>query len=115
MDKPAVAGVEISADVLVLAFAHGQLRSSEFPNTTAGHQQMLRWLRQHAAQVRLCMESTGLYGLDAALALHQQPGIEIMVANPRSVRHFGCAMIGSSRFPSQQRFPEIMLAHQERI
>ena len=42
MDKPAVAGVEISADVLVVAFDNGQLRSSEFPNSAAGHQQMLR-------------------------------------------------------------------------
>ncbi len=97
MHKQAVAGVEVSADVLVVAFDNGQMRSSEFPNTTAGHQQMLRWLRKQAAQVRLCMESTGLYGLDAALALHQQPGIEIMVANPRSVRHFGCAMMQRSK------------------
>ena len=28
-----------------------------------------------AAQVRLCIESTGLYGLDAALVLQQQPGV----------------------------------------
>lgn len=97
MHKQAVAGVEVSAEVLVVAFDNGQMRSSEFPNTTAGHQQMLRWLRKQAAQVRLCMESTGLYGLDAALALHQQPGIEIMVANPRSVRHFGCAMMQRSK------------------
>lgn len=97
MHKQAVAGVEVSADVLVVACDNGQMRSSEFPNTTAGHQQMLRWLRKQAAQVRLCMESTGLYGLDAALALHQQPGIEIMVANPRSVRHFGCAMMQRSK------------------
>ncbi len=97
MDKPAVAGVEVSAEVLVLAFDNGQLRLSEFPNTAAGHQQMLRFLRKDCAQVRVCMESTGLYGLDAALALHQQPGIEIMVANPRSVRHFGCAMMQRSK------------------
>ena len=97
MHKQAVAGVEVSADVLVVAFDNGQMRSSEFPNTTAGHQQLLRWLGKQAAQVRLCMESTGLYGLDAALALHQQHGIEIMVANPRSVRHFGCAMMQRSK------------------
>jgi transposase len=97
MDKPAVAGIEVSADVLVVAFDNGQLRSSEFPNTAAGHQQMLRFMRKHAAEVRVCMESTGLYGLDAALTLHQQSGIEIMVANPRSVRHFGCAMMERSK------------------
>ena len=97
MDKQAVAGVEVSADVLVVAFDNGQLRSCEFPNNAGGHQQMLRFLRKHATQVRACMESTGLYGLDAALVLHRQPGIEIMVANPRSVRHFGCAMMKRSK------------------
>jgi transposase len=97
MDKPAVAGIEVSAEVLVVAFDNGQMRSSEFANTAAGHQQMLRWLRRHATEVRVCMESTGLYGLDAALALHQQSGIEIMVANPRSVRHFGWAMMERSK------------------
>jgi transposase len=97
MDKQAVAGVEVSADVLVVAFDNGQLRSCEFPNNAVGHQQMLRFLRKHATQVRACMESTGLYGLDAALVLHRQPGIEIMVANPRSVRHFGCAMMQRSK------------------
>lgn len=97
MDNFAVAGVEVSADVLVIAFDNGQLRSTEFPNTAAGHQKMLRWLARHAVQLRVCMESTGLYGLDAALALHQQPGIQIMVANPRSVRHFGCAMMERSK------------------
>jgi transposase len=97
MDKQAVAGVEVSADVLVVAFDNGQLRSCEFPNNALGHQQMLRFLRKHATEVRACMESTGLYGLDAALALHSQSGIEIMVANPRSVRHFGCAMMQRSK------------------
>lgn len=97
MDKQAVAGVEVSAEVLLVAFDDGQLRSSEFANTVAGHQQLLRFLRKHATQIRVCMESTGLYGLDAALSLHRQPGIEIMVANPRSVRHFGCAMMQRSK------------------
>jgi transposase len=96
MDKQAVAGVEVSAEVLVIAFDDGQLRLTEFANTAVGHQQLLRFLGKNAAQVRVCMESTGLYGL-AALALHPQPGIEIMVANPRSVRHFGCAMMERSK------------------
>jgi len=31
MDKPAVAGIEVSADVLILALGNGQLRSQSFP------------------------------------------------------------------------------------
>jgi hypothetical protein len=54
MDNPAVAGIEVSADVLVLAFDNGQLRSTEFPNTAAGHQHMLRFLHKNATQVSFC-------------------------------------------------------------
>lgn len=92
------AGVEVSAKVLVVALRiNGQLREHEFANTAAGHQQLVNWLHKHSQQVRVCLESTGLYGLDAAIALQAQAGIEVMVANPRSVRHFGQAMMNRSK------------------
>lgn len=97
MDKLAVAGVEVSADVLLVVVDDGQLRSSQFPNTAAGHRQLLRFLRKSSRLVRVCLESTGLYGLDAALALEAQQGIELMVANPRAVRHFAQAMMRRSK------------------
>jgi transposase len=98
MDKFDAAGVEVSAKVLVLALkSQGQMRSSEFPNTAAGHKQVIRYLRRYSQSVRVCMESTGLYGLDLALALQAEKGLEIMVANPRSVRHFGDAMMKRSK------------------
>ena len=98
MDKLDVAGVEVSAKVLVIALKNnGQMRSSEFPNTAAGHKQVIRYLRRYSHRVRACMESTGLYGLDLALALQAEKGAEIMVANPRSVRHFGEAMMQRSK------------------
>jgi len=43
------------------------------------------------------MESTGLYGRDLALALSGQEGLEVMVANPRAVRHFAQAMMKRSK------------------
>jgi transposase len=43
------------------------------------------------------MEATGLYGLDLALALSEQEGVEVMVANPRAVRHFAQAMMQRSK------------------
>jgi transposase len=47
--------------------------------------------------VRVCLESTGLYGLDLALALSAQEGIQVMVANPRAVRHFATALMKRSK------------------
>lgn len=98
MDKYAVAGVEVSAKVLIVALkSDGQIRWAEFANDGAGHKQVVRYLRRVGRPVRVCMESTGLYGLDLALAVQAEEGLEIMVANPRSVRHFGEAMMKRSK------------------
>jgi transposase len=68
----------------------------EFPNTREGHQAVLRFLARCARPVRVAMESTGLYGLDLALTLHQA-GVAVMVANPRAVRHFAQALLQRSK------------------
>jgi len=91
-------GIEVSRQVLVVALRledHDQpLR--EFPNTPAGHQALLRYLARSGRSVRVAMESTGLYGLDLALTLHQA-GVAVMVANPRAVRHFAQALLQRSK------------------
>jgi len=51
------------------------------------------------------MESTGLYGLDLALTLHQA-GVAVMVANPRAVRHFAQALLQRSK--NDQRDAEVL-------
>jgi len=91
-------GIEVSADLLVVALRRpGQAAGRrEFPNTPDGHQALLRYLERSAGRVRVCMESTGLYGLDLALTLHQA-GVAVMVANPRAVRHFAQALLQRSK------------------
>lgn len=99
MDKFDPCGIEISAEELVVALARdGQpepLRS--FPNTGTGHARLLRYLAGTGSRVRVVLESTGLYGLDLALALSRHRPIEIMVANPRAVRHFASALMQRSK------------------
>ena len=91
-------GIEVSQHTLVVALRardHDEpLR--EFPNTPQGHQALLRFLERAAGPVRVALESTGLYGFDLALALHQA-GVAVMVANPRAVRHFAQAMMQRSK------------------
>jgi transposase len=91
-------GIEVSARTLLVALGRedrAPLRR-EFPNTAEGHQAVLRFLERSGRPVRVVMESTGLYGLDLALCLHQA-GLELMVANPRAVRHFALAMMKRSK------------------
>ena len=91
-------GIEVSQLTLLVALRCGDRDESprEFPNTAEGHQGVLRFLARSGRRVQVAMESTGLYGLDLALALHQA-GVALMVANPRAVRHFAQAMLQRSK------------------
>lgn len=87
MDNLEACGIEVSAQELVVAWAGKKagVRLLRFANTAAGH------------RVRACLEATGLYGLDVALALSRSTAVEVMVANPRAVRHFAQAMMQRSK------------------
>ncbi len=56
-----------------------------------------RAVRRRGRKVRVCLESTGTYGLDLALALHRAVGIEVMVLNPRAARNFAKALMRRSK------------------
>lgn len=75
----------------------GEVQLQRFANTAAGHRALLGTLTRGGKRVRVCMEATGMYGLDVALLLSAQQGIELMVANPRAVRHFAKAAMQRSK------------------
>ena len=91
-------GIEVSQHTLLVALRLGDHDEAprEFPNTREGHQAVLRFLERAGRPVRVVMESTGLYGLDLALTLHQAR-VAVMVANPRAVRHFAQALMRRSK------------------
>ncbi len=93
------AGIEVSSKELLVALRRGEqtLPLQSFPNTPEGHRAVARYLARQGRRVRVCLESTGVYGLDLALRLHQHPGLEVMVANPRAVRHFAHALMERSK------------------
>jgi transposase len=91
-------GVEVSAEKLHVLWRSGSRQSRRvFSNDAAGHGALRGWLLGGPQKVRVCMESTGLYGLDVALALSGQEQLEVMVANPRAVRHFAAAQMRRSK------------------
>lgn len=93
------AGIDVSAEELTVALRRdGQRRAPRsFPNTPEGHRAICRYLAKAGYLVRVCSESTGLYGLDLSLALSACQGIQVMVANPRAVRRFAEAMGNRSK------------------
>jgi transposase len=98
MDKLEMCGIEVSARELVVALGEqrGGTRLRRFANSPVGHGALLRVLKR-VGKVRVVLEATGLYGMDVALALSAEQGIELMVANPRAVRHFAQAMMQRSK------------------
>lgn len=98
MSKPAAlavyVGVDVSAKTLAVALQRGENAPTYFevPNDPQGHRDLLkRALQGHAGRARCVVEATGLYSLDLALALRANPRVELMVANPRAVRHYAKA------------------------
>jgi len=92
-------GIEVSAKQLVVRLRRDEKLEPwrSFDNTPQGHALVVRYLRRAGRVVRVCLESTGLYGLDLALTLLAAEGLEVMVANPRAVRNFAKALMQRSK------------------
>jgi transposase len=113
---PVFVGIDVSARTLVVALKldhqPGRQRR-EFLNTAVGHEGLIQWLSKSATAVQVCIEATGLYSLDLALALHRAEGIEVMVANPRAIADFAKALLQRSK--TDQLDAEVMLEFARRM
>lgn len=87
------AGIDVSSYKLDLC---GSSKAT-YENTPKGHQQIIQSLTRGGRKARVCLEATGNYGLDLALALDRAEGIEVMVVNPRAGHHFARAMMKRSK------------------
>lgn len=89
-------GIDISKDCLdICCHTNGREQQRRFPNTSAGHQALIDWLGN--GPIRACIEASGRYGLDIALALSEAEDIQVMVANPRAVKNFREASMRRSK------------------
>jgi transposase len=88
-----VAGIDVGCEKAVSAVGKdGRLQKArEFANDAAGHAALINAL-QNARVTRVCVEATGVYHVDLAVALHDA-GFEVMVVNPKAARRFAEAMM----------------------
>lgn len=93
------AGCDVSKDHLDVALhqASGRRCRKQFANTSAGHQQLIRWVVRDGLPVRIGVEATGTYSLDLTLALDAEEQVQLMVINPRATRRFAEAQIQRSK------------------
>jgi transposase len=86
-------GVDVDSEALVCVMqrAGQRLPLARFANTAAGHKKFIRWATKGARPARVCLEATGIYSLEFALALHHAKNVEVMVVNPRAIKDFARA------------------------
>jgi transposase len=86
-------GVDVDSRELVCAMQHAGQRvpPATFANTATGHKKFIRWVTKGALSARVCLEATGIYSLEFALALHHAKNVEVMVVNPRAIKDFARA------------------------
>lgn len=94
MKGESLVGIDVAARTLSVSGYRGKgVEVAEFENTAEGHKKLIRWAGKGGRRVRACLEATGVYHFELALALHRHPRVEVMVANPRATRHFAEAQM----------------------
>lgn len=86
-----VVGIDVSKKTLDVALLNvgAKPQHKVFSNDGVGHQALLAWLIEHRAQaVHACLEATGTWATDAALALHAA-GHRVSLVNPAQIHAFG--------------------------
>jgi transposase len=93
-------GIDVSAKKLDVAYRNSKrgIERQTFDNESIGHAELVRHLSKRAGGkvIRVVLESTGVYGLDLALAL-DRASFEVMVANPRASSNFAKATMQRSK------------------
>jgi transposase len=83
------AGLEIGSRELVVSMNGA---CNRFSNDAEGHRKLLRYVTSQGS-VRVCLEATGNYHLDVALALHRDDRVQVQVLNPWVARRFAEARL----------------------
>lgn len=88
-----VAGIDVADKTLAVVIRTDEKNAKveDFANTPSGHQALLIRLTQ-AGVARVCLEATGAYHLDLALAL-DAGGLALMVVNPKAAKRFAEALM----------------------
>jgi transposase len=94
----AVLGIDVAKETLVVALLGSATpRKRSFPNTPAGHQELLTWLsKQHLSEIQACLEATGNYGEAIAEALHEA-GYWVSVVNPARIAAYAKSRLARNK------------------
>lgn len=96
--KPTVfAGIDVGAEELVLVIQKNgkPFNPQTFANTPAGRIRLVKKLIKLPGII-VCLEATGIYHFDLAIALHDA-GVSLMVVNPKASHNFAKVLMKNSK------------------
>lgn len=87
-------GIDVGAKELVVVISRKGLlgKAKTFDNTASGHQALIDYINPKKHTPRVCMEATGIYHFDLAVALSKKKDVELMVINPLVAKRFSEAL-----------------------
>ena len=112
MDGRRCVGIDVSAHEITVSI-EGRAERTTLANDASGHGKLVRLVTRGKGIARVCLEATGIYHLDLALALHRAPRVEVVVVNPAAVRDFGRALMQRSKTDGVDA--DVLLAYAERM
>ncbi|OEU77693.1 MAG: transposase [Desulfuromonadales bacterium C00003107] len=92
-------GIDVGSKELVMVIRHKgkNHKARSFNNTPEGHAQIVKTLSSKKGEVRVCLEATGIYHFDLAVALSRSNTLKVMIVNPKAARHFAVALMTRSK------------------
>lgn len=108
---PGVIGIDVSAAKLDVAYLNGTQPAElhQFDQSAEGHRKLSKFAKKRRVQA-IVLEATGIYFLDAAMALHDA-GLPVSVINPRSAHHFARVLLERTK---TDRIDAVILAEYAR-
>jgi len=95
--KPLYAGIDVGAEELLLVVRKNGIshKPQKFKNTGADRTRLVQKLIK-LRDITVCLEATGVYHFDLAIALHDA-GVALMVVNPKASHNFAKALMKNSK------------------
>ncbi len=92
MKNPCLVALDVGSETIpALLKRDGSIMPrAEFDNTPEGHRKICRWATKGGRRAIVCVEATGVYHLELALALSAHK-IDVMVVNPLAMRRYAQA------------------------
>jgi len=89
-------GIDVGSKAFHVA-VHGQDDVHVFDNSADGRAKVVAYIKKRSTRAVVTLESTGVYGLDLALALHGQKRFVVRYLNPMRAKAFMKARSGRSK------------------